>query len=96
MKKKTALLIGAAAAAGLYSAIKGRGPFNGIRFKKQHDSIARYIETHYPGALYSPIEKTEKGYVTVIKRIGKAKIILYVNSDGSGNFIFTECETANS
>ena len=60
MKKKTALLIGAAAAAGLYSAIKGRGPFNGI------------------------------------KRIGRPRIILYVNRDGNGNFIFTECETANS
>lgn len=96
MKKKTMLIIGAAAAAGVYSALKGKGPFNGIRFKKQHSSIARYIETHYPGALYSPIEKTAKGYVTVVKRMGFPKVILYVNRDSNGNFIFTEAPVASS
>ncbi len=96
MKKKTLFLIGTAAAAGIYSAVKGKGPFNGIRFRKQHDSISRYVETHYPGAWYSPIEATDNGWVTVIRRIGYPKIILYVTRDSSGNYIFTESQVANS
>lgn len=96
MKKKTLFLIGSAAAAGIYSAIKGKGPFNRMRFKEQHDSIARYVETHYPNGLYMPIRATENGWVTVIKRIGQPKIILYVTRDNMGNYIFTESEVANS
>lgn len=90
MKKKTLFLIGTAAAAGIYSAVKGKGPFNRLRFKKQHDSISRYVETHYPNSLYTPIEATENGWVTVIKRIGMPKVILYVTRDNMGNYIFTE------
>lgn len=96
MKKKTMLFIGTAAAAGIYGALTGKGPFNSIRFKKQHEHISRYVETHYPNACYTPIEATENGWVTVIKRLGMPKIILYVNCDDSGNYIFTESETANS
>ena len=89
MKKKTLFLIGAAAA-GVYSAVKGKGPFNGIRFKKQHKKISNYVETHYPKAIYSPISATDNGYVTVIRRLGQPSIILYVNEDSDGNYIFTE------
>ncbi len=96
MKKKTLLLIGTAAAAGIYSAVTGKGPFNKIRFKEQHERISHYMETHYPNALYTPIEATENGWVTVIKRLGMPKIILYVTRDESGNYIFTETEAANS
>lgn len=96
MKRKTLFLIGTAAAAGIYSAMTGKGPFNRIRFKEQHERISHYVETHYPGALYTPVEATEKGWVTVIKRLGMPKIILYVNRDEMGNYIFTETEAANS
>lgn len=96
MKKKTLFLIGTAAAAGIYSAITGRGPFNTARFKKQHERISHYVQTHYPEAVYSPIEATDKGWVTVIKRLGKPKIILYVTRDVEDNYIFTETEVANS
>lgn len=89
MKKRTLFLIGAAAA-GIYGAAKGKGPFNRLRFKKQHERISNYVETHYPKALYSPIEATEKGYVTVIHRLGKPKIILYAAVGEDGNYIFTE------
>jgi hypothetical protein len=90
MKKKTLFMIGTAAAAGIYSAVKGKGPFNRLRFKEQHDSISRYVETHYPNALYSPISATANGYVTVIRRIGQPNIILYVTRDSMGNYIFSE------
>ena len=48
MKKRTLFLIGTAAAAGIYSAITGKGLFNKPRFKEQHERVANYVETHYP------------------------------------------------
>lgn len=96
MKKKTLFLIGAAAAAGIYSAVTGKGPFNKRRFKEQHKRISRYVETHYPNAAYSPIEATAKGWITIIKQFSKPDIILYVSCDETGNYIFSESEIANS
>ncbi|MCH5210490.1 MAG: hypothetical protein J1F01_05940 [Oscillospiraceae bacterium] len=96
MKKKTLFLLGTAAAAGIYSAVTGKGPFNRIRFKEQHERIANYMETHYPKAIYTPVEATENGYVTVIKRLGMPDIILYITCDEDGNYIFTETQTANA
>lgn len=90
MKKKTLVLLTTAAAAGLYGAISGKGIFNKTRFKHQHERIANYVETHYPGAAYSPIEMTSNGWVTVIKRIARPKIILYVTRDKNGNYVFSE------
>lgn len=96
MKKKTLFLVGTAAAAGAYSAITGKGPFNKWRFKEQHERISHYVETHYPNARYTPVEATEKGWVTVIRRMGMPKIILYVTRDTENNYIFTESVIANS
>ena len=53
MKKRTLFLIGTAAAAGIYSAITGKGLFNKPRFKEQHERVANYVETHYPNAVYT-------------------------------------------
>ncbi len=96
MKKKTLLMLGAAAAAGVYGAVTGKGPFNRIRFKEQHERISNYMETHYPKAIYTPVEATENGYVTVIKRLGMNDIILYITIDGEGNYIFTESPVVQS
>lgn len=96
MKRKTLFLIGTAAAAGIYSAVTGKGPFNKWRFEKQHARISNYVETHYPSARYAPVEATGNGWVTVIKRFGMPKIILYVTCDSDGNYIFTESEVENS
>lgn len=90
MKKRTWALLAGAAVAGVYSAVKGKGPFNGIRFKEQHERIANYVETNYPNALYSPISETENGWVTTIIRFNMPKIILYVTQNEDGNYIFTE------
>lgn len=78
MKKRTLFLIGTAAAAGIYSAITGKGLFNKPRFKEQHQRVANYVETHYPNAVYTPIEMTANGWVTVIRRIARPNIILYI------------------
>lgn len=96
MKKKTLFLLGTAAAAGIYGAVMGKGPFNRIRFKEQHERIANYMETHYPKAIYTPVEATENGYVTVIKRLGMPDIILYITCDEDGNYIFTESQVTNA
>lgn len=90
MKRKTKLFLAGAAVAGIYSAVKGKGPFNGIRFREQHERIANYVETNYPNALYLPITETENGWATTIIRVGMPKIILYITKDEDGNYIFTE------
>ena len=90
MKRRTKAFLATAAIAGIYSAVNGKGPFNKLRFRDQHEHIANYVETHYSGAFYTPIEATEKGWVTVIHRIGMPKIILYVTRDENGNYIFSE------
>ena len=96
MKKKTLFLMGTAAAAGIYSAVMGKGPFNKWRFGKQHERISHYVETHYPSARYTPVEAAGNGWVTVIRRFGMPKIILYVTCDNEGNYIFTESEVVDS
>ena len=96
MTKRTLFLIGTAAAAGIYSAITGKGLFNKPRFKEQHERVANYVETHYPNAVYTPIEMTANGWVTVIRRIARPNIILYITRDGNGNYVFTESEVRNA
>ena len=90
MKRRTKAFLATAAIAGIYSAVNGKGPFNKLRFRNQHEHIANYVEAHYSGAFYTPISATEKGWVTVIRRIGMPKIILYVTRDDDGNYIFSE------
>lgn len=90
MKMRTKALLAAAVVTGIYSAVNGKGPFNKIRFKEQHERIANYVNTHHPGAFYTPISATKNGWVTVIRRIGLPKIILYVICDKNNNYIFTE------
>lgn len=90
MKKKTAFWIAGAAALGIYSALEGRGPFNKLKFRNQHDAVSKYVETHYPNALYSPISKTENGWVTIIRRFNQPNIVLYIAKTSDGMFVFDE------
>ncbi len=91
MNKKRLLQFSiAAAAVTAYSAIEGKGIFNHIRFKNEHDAIARYVESNYPGAVYSPVQKTELGYAVVIKRPNAGKIMLYATQSNDGHYIFKE------
>ena len=90
MKKNVLIMMGAVAAAGIYSAVKGKGPFNKIRFKELHEKISNYVETHYPYSWYSPISATEKGWVTVITNRTGDRVLLYVSCDENGNYIYNE------
>lgn len=92
MKKKNAIILATAAAAGIYSFINGKGIFNKMRFKDQHDAISRYVSSHYPNATYAPITATDTGWATVIIRPMQPKIFLYVTSSGDGIYIFHETD----
>ena len=87
-KKLLAVALGTAAI-GAYRAIKGKGTFNKIRFADQHEAVARYIESHHPGAIYSPIEQTKNGYSCIITD-GKNRYLLYMTYSDDGIAIFDE------
>jgi len=93
MKKRNKFLLFTAAAAGavVYSAIEGRGIFNKTRFKKVHEAVSGYVETHYPHSFYSPISATKNGYITTINT-GSKKVILYITTSPDGIFVFEEKE----
>ena len=90
MKKRTAVWLIGTAALGAYGAIQGRGPFNKIKYKKQHAAVARYMETHYPKSLYTAITETENEWMTIIRRLGQPNIILYIDRAPDGMFVFHE------
>lgn len=73
-----------------YSAITGRGVFNRLKFKEQHEVIARYVEGHYPGAVYSPVQTTEHGYAVMIMRKKGAPIMLHATPTPDGHYVFKE------
>ena len=90
MKTKTLIMLAGAAALGAYSFIEGKGPFNKLKFKDQHDAVSRYVETHYPNALYSPIVETPNGWTTSVRRFGMEPVILYITKSEDGMYIFSE------
>ena len=89
-------LLGAAAVAGIYGYVNGKGLFNKPRFKEQHEAISRYVDSHYPGAVYSPIEATENGYMTIISRPKQQKILLYAEKTPDGVYVFNESPISNT
>ncbi len=89
-KKKLLAFAAAAATATVYSAITGKGIFNKYRFKNEHEAIAKYVESNYPGAVYSPVQKTEQGYAVIVRRPNLTKIMLYVMPTDDGRYVFNE------
>ena len=91
-KKKSNLpiLLGVAAWE-VYRFYKGRGIFNKIRYKKQHEAVSNYMETHYPDAFYSDIVETADGWSCIITDKNR-KVMLYMTKTDSGTFIFWEKE----
>ena len=87
MRKRLFVLAAAAAAATAYSAAT-------MKFNDQHDAIARYVEGHYPGAVYSPVQETEHGYAVIIRRPHAAGIFLYVTPTPDGHYVFHEASKA--
>ncbi len=78
------------AATGIYHAVTGRGIFNKPRFSRQHKQISKYVEAHYPGAVYAPIRATQKGWATVITETNGTKHNLYVGKTSDGVYVYKE------
>ncbi len=89
--KKLPFLSAAAglAAVGVYRAVKGYGIFNKFRFPKEHSAVSRYIETHHPGATYSSIQDTDKGYSTIVTS-GESRFLLHLTLTPGGIYVFSE------
>lgn len=78
------------AVTGIYNYVKGNGIFNKSRFKDQHDAVSRYVEAHYPGAFYSPIQATENGWLTIITTQDNKNISLTITKCDDNIFVFKE------
>ncbi len=87
---KTLSVLTAAAVTTVYSAVRGKGIFNAPRFKRQHTAIGRYVETHYPGGFYDPIQAADFGWMTTIRTPNRQRILLLVTETKDGVFIFKE------
>lgn len=90
MKKKSKIFLGTLAVATAYGAVTGKGVFNKWRFKDQHNAISRYVNGHYPNAVYTPITAAGGGWATVIIRLGRPKVFLYITRSDDGIYIFHE------
>lgn len=86
--KKLTVLLGIAALEA-YRFYKGKGIFNKIRFKEQHEAVSNYLETHYPDAFYSDITETPEGWSCVINK-REEKIVLYMTKTPEDMFVFWE------
>lgn len=87
---KLPVLLGVALWEG-YRFYKGKGIFNKLRYKKEHNAVSNYLETHYPDAFYSDIVMTDDGYTCVINNYNK-KIMLHFAKTEDNNFVFWEKE----
>lgn len=85
---KLPVLIGFAAFEA-YRFYKGRGVFNRLRFKAQHEAVSSYIEAHYPGSHYSEITETDGGWSCVVTA-PEGKIVLYMTKTPDNVFVFWE------
>lgn len=90
-KVKGRVMLATAAAATLYSMAAGKGPFNKMRFKDQHEELAKYVDTNYPDCSYSPIEKKGRGYFSTILKMGKPVVYVYFIK-GKEGYVFTEVD----
>lgn len=74
-----------------YRFYKGKGIFNKLRFKQQHEALCNYLETHYPDAFYSDIVEAEDGWSCIITD-GDRRIVIYMTKTDGGTFVFWEKE----
>lgn len=89
-KKHPWLIVAAGlAVGGVYHLVRGNGILNKPRFAKQHDAVRRYLEGHYPGAVYSSIKEAGNGWSCVVRH-GDTQFILYLTRSDEGVYIFHE------
>jgi hypothetical protein len=74
-----------------YRVYKGKGIFNKLRFKQQHEALCNYLETHYPDAFYSDIVEAEDGWSCIITD-KERRIVIYMTKTDGGTFVFWEKE----
>lgn len=87
--KRYAFLSGAAAAA-IYGIAIGKGPFNRMRFREQHNALSAYVDNNYPDCTYSSIEVSGRGWMSTIKRRGRTVVHVYFSKSPDGVYVFTE------
>ncbi|MDD6213786.1 MAG: hypothetical protein PUB42_01155 [Firmicutes bacterium] len=85
---KLPILIGAVAFTA-YRFYTGRGIFNKIRFKDEHNAVSNYIESHHPSAIYSEITATRDGYSCVVTEEDN-KFVLCFTKSPEGIYVFWE------
>lgn len=90
-KKSTKIFILGAAALGAYNLYKGKGIFNKLRFKEQHEAVSDYLDSHFPDSTYSEIVPTEDGWSCVVNTYPK-NFVLYMTKTSEGVFVFWEKE----
>lgn len=91
-KIKNKLFLAGVTAFAAYSAASGKGPFNKYRFKKQHDALAKYVDTNFPDCSYSPITAHGNGWSAAILRGGRTVKFVYFSKGEDGHYIFTELD----
>lgn len=74
---------------GAYSFIRGNGVFNRPRFAAQHKAVRRYLDAHYPGAVYGKIKEAGKGWSCIVRADGR-QFMLYITRTAGRVFIFHE------
>lgn len=91
MKKSKITILAGAALFEVYRLYKGKGIFNKLRYKQQHEAVSNYMETHHPGAFYSDISETGSGWTCVINEKNR-RIMLCLSRTPDGVFVFWEKE----
>ena len=89
-KSKLPILLGIAVWEA-YRFYKGKGIFNKLRYKSQHEALGNYLETHYPNAYYSDIIETDGGWSCVVTDNGR-RFVIYMTKTEDGVFLFSEKE----
>ena len=80
-KSKLLVLAGVGAAA-LCGFLKGSGILNRVAYRREHEAVSRYVDAHYKGAAFSPIRKTEHGFITIVTMAdGKRSALTFTEAD---------------
>lgn len=83
-------MLTAAAAAAVYSIAAGRGPFNRLRFREQHEVLSRFVDNNYPDCAYTAITMHGSGWASCIRWRGRIIKFIYFSKGAEGDYIFTE------
>ncbi|MBP3361242.1 MAG: hypothetical protein J6N52_10340 [Clostridia bacterium] len=90
-KQKSKLLVLAGVSAVAFCGLlKGSGFLNRFAYKKQHEAVSRYVDAHYKGAAFSPVQKTEHGFITIVTMADGKRIALTFTEADKDIFVFSE------